>query len=141
VANLISFVSIIKRLVSVVIAGYASLRRGHGKACMPTNEQAQFDVLRLLLGTSFPYEAVPCAFMCNNDICTKGFPNLPRACSSGSIVRGLPFCLVLQFGAFAQLIYLPDLNINAYHFEGWNINTQFVLHRRHITSPLQSPAG
>jgi hypothetical protein len=23
----------------------------------------------------------------------------------------------------------------------WDIKTQFVLHRRHITSPLQSPAG
>jgi hypothetical protein len=23
----------------------------------------------------------------------------------------------------------------------WNINTQFVLHRRNITSPLQSSAG
>jgi hypothetical protein len=23
----------------------------------------------------------------------------------------------------------------------WDIRTQFVLHRRHITSPLQSPAG
>jgi hypothetical protein len=23
----------------------------------------------------------------------------------------------------------------------WDINTQFVLHRRHITSPLQSPAN
>jgi hypothetical protein len=23
----------------------------------------------------------------------------------------------------------------------WDIATQFVLHRRHITSPLQSPAG
>jgi hypothetical protein len=23
----------------------------------------------------------------------------------------------------------------------WDIETQFVLHRRHITSPLQSPAG
>jgi hypothetical protein len=23
----------------------------------------------------------------------------------------------------------------------WDINTQFVLHRRHITSPLQSPDG
>jgi hypothetical protein len=23
----------------------------------------------------------------------------------------------------------------------WDITTQFVLHRRHITSPLQSPAG
>jgi hypothetical protein len=23
----------------------------------------------------------------------------------------------------------------------WDIKTQFVLHRRHITSPIQSPAG
>jgi hypothetical protein len=23
----------------------------------------------------------------------------------------------------------------------WNIRTQFVLHRRHITSPLESPAS
>jgi hypothetical protein len=23
----------------------------------------------------------------------------------------------------------------------WDIKTQFVLHRRHITSPLQNPAG
>jgi hypothetical protein len=23
----------------------------------------------------------------------------------------------------------------------WDIKTQFVLHRRHVTSPLQSPAG
>jgi hypothetical protein len=23
----------------------------------------------------------------------------------------------------------------------WDIETQFVLHRRHITSPLESPAG
>jgi hypothetical protein len=23
----------------------------------------------------------------------------------------------------------------------WDIKTQFLLHRRHITSPLQSPAG
>jgi hypothetical protein len=23
----------------------------------------------------------------------------------------------------------------------WDIKTQFVLHRRHITSPVQSPAG
>jgi hypothetical protein len=23
----------------------------------------------------------------------------------------------------------------------WNINTQFIPHRKHITSPLQSPAG
>jgi hypothetical protein len=30
-------------------------------------------------------------------------------------------------------------NLKNYVF--WDIKTQFVLHRRHITSPLQSPAG
>jgi hypothetical protein len=27
------------------------------------------------------------------------------------------------------------------NFVFWDIKTEFVLHRRHITSPLQSPAG
>jgi hypothetical protein len=32
-------------------------------------------------------------------------------------------------------------NVSPVQYVFWDIKTQFVLHRRHITSPLQSPAS
>jgi hypothetical protein len=64
------------------------------------------------------------------------------------IILLIPICLKHPSGAVVlSVIMFPHVRFEVFKAVTmknaifWNIKTQFVLHRRHITSPLQSPAS
>jgi hypothetical protein len=64
-----------------------------------------------------------------------GFPP-PLQTSSLTVARDAPaFGLLLQLNTQSRPSVLPKNGVF------WDIEPKFVLHRRHITSPLQSPVG
>jgi hypothetical protein len=76
---------------------------------------------------------------------TGRIPMLPRArhWSTGNRYRKDPsdgICVVMK--KLASLVRFDDLTaVTMKNGVFWDIKTQFVLHRRHITSLLQSSAG